>query len=274
MTNLDYLYDKVAKGKPTRDELLEIIDKVGNTNSFGNTSFTTDDLFLKISKSPNCTDDMIKHMYDIQVENYRGEPDYIAKMLDNGSKKLFDKLWGDKNTYGKWIKLWKSKHADSKQLEEFWNDVIKDSKGTDKEWLKNLKHSFFRHPNAPTKILNRQLKNVDSLLNIALNPSLSGKALEAVASFAKVQRYDGVFENLLSNKGLDWKVISKSVDIPEQLKIAFGEGGFLNASFRRKAAILEFFRRKDTPDKALEVMYKITGEEEFLPQAAKDIFIF
>jgi len=273
MTNLDHLYDKVAKGKPTRDELLEIIDIVDNTTSFGNTSFTTDDLFLKISKSPNCTDDIIKFMYDVQVENFRGEPEYMAKMLDNGSKQLFDKLWGDKNTYGKWIKLWSSKHADSKQLEAFWNDVIKDSKGVDKNWLKNLKLSFFRHPNAPTKILNRQLKNKESLLNIALNPNLNGKALEAVCMYARVYKHEGIFENLTRNTSIPWKKIADGVDLKMQIKHMMN-GGILPMSDRRKVAMMDFFLRDDCPDDVKAGVYKLIPDERLLPQAAKDLFLF
>ena len=274
MFDIDHLYDIVSKENPSKDEMYKMIEEVENANSFGSNSFSVDDLFLKMSQSEFADDKFIETMYLSQVENYRGTPEHNSKMLNNGSKQLFDKLWGDENTHGKWIKMWRSTHADTKQLETFWNDFVKAKKGVDKRWFQEIKNAFFRHPNAPTKILNRQLKNKESLLNIAQNPSIGDKALDAVASYAKVQRHDGIFENLLRNKGLSWRMISEAIDMKEQLKIAFGSGGFLSASARRQAAIFEFFRRKDTPESAKEVMYKLTGDEEFLPQTAKDIFLF
>jgi len=272
--DIDHFYDIVKKGNPTRDDMLEMIDWVDNTSSFGNTSFTTDDLFLAIAKTGKMNDHDIKYMYEVQNESFRGEPAHTARMLEQGSKELFDELWGDKNTYGKWNKLWRCTHADEKQLEDFWNEVIKsNNKGVDKQWLEAQKREFFRHPNAPSKILNRQLKNKESLMNIALNPNVSGKALQAVFDYAKVHRHDSIFENITRNMGLDWKTIADGVDLKDQLKSMMGHG-FIALSERRKYAIYDFFRRKDCPDKAKAVFFEITGDEEFAPQAVKDMFIF
>ena len=273
MIDIDHLYDVVSKENPSKEELLKIIDEVDNANSFGNASFSVDDLFLKISDSKYADDTMIEILYKSQVDNYRGTPIHNSKMLNNGSKKLFDKLWGDENTHGKWIKMWRSTHTDTKQLEAFWNDLNKSKKDVDKRWFEEIKLAFFRHPNAPEKILNRQLKNRDSLLNIALNSNLKGKAFEAVCAYAKVQRHDGIFENLTRNMGLDWKTIADGIDLKDQLKSMMGHG-VISLSERRKYAIYDFFRRSDCPDKAKAVFFEITGDEEFAPQAVKDMFLF
>lgn len=273
MTDIDHLYDKVAKGDPNKEELLEIIDIVANSTSFNNSSFSVNDLFLKISNSKHTNDKMIELMYQIQVDGFGATAQQISKLLDNGSKGLFDKIWGDKNTHGKWILLWKSKHTDTKQLEAFWNGVLKNPSGVDKNWIQSVKNAFFRHPNAPTKILNRQLKNKDSLLNLALNPNLSGKAFEAVCMYAKVQRHDGIFENLVRNTGVDWEKIADGIDLKMQIKSMMG-GGIMSMSEKRKEVMMDFFLRPDCPDDVKAGIYKLIPDERLLPQAAKDLFLF
>ncbi len=273
MIDLDYLYDRVTNDNLSIDEFKIIIKDVTNGTSFKNSSFDSTDLYIKIAKDKKCTDELIILMAQSQIDAYRGRE--IHKILNFGTKSAFDSLWDDDNQYGILNKLWRSKHADTKQLETFWKKVIAEKdKNVDARWLLDQKHEFFRHPNAPTKIINRQLKNKDSLLNIALNPAIEGKALDTVASYARVQRHDGIFENLTRNRGLSWKVIAEKIDLKEQLQIAFGDGGFLTASFRRKAAIFEFFRRKDTPEKAKLVMFKLTGDEEWASDDVKEMFLF
>jgi hypothetical protein len=272
--DIDHLYDIVAKGSPTKQELFDMIEAVDHTASFGSPTFTVDDLYLKISQHPHADDKLIEALYQSQVENYRGEPIPTSKILDNGSKKLFDKLWGDENTHGKWIKMWRSTHADSKQLENFWNSAIKkDGKGIDPHWIKSLKNEFFRHPNAPKKILHRQLRNKESLLNLALNPNLDGKAFDAVCDYARVYKHDGIFENLTRNMSLDWKKIANGIDLKMQVRDMMG-GGILSMSDRRKEAMMDFFLRPDCPEDVKGKLFEITGDERLAPQAVKDMFIF
>lgn len=271
MVDIDHLYDRV-KADSSLENLLDIIEIVVSSNSFKEDSFTISDLFVKISEQKECTDKMIETMYQYLVDNYVGRS-HIWKMMNNGSKKLFDKLWGDDNKFGKWQNLWWSEHADSKQLEAFWNATVKDAKGIDKNWLQSLKNSFFRHPNAPKKILHRQLRNKESLLNLALNPSLDGKAFETVCDYARVYKHDGIFENLTRNKSIPWKKIADGVDLKMQVKSMMG-GGIIPMTDRRKVAMMDFFLRPDCPDDVKLGVYKLIPDERLLPDHVKDMFLF
>lgn len=274
MTDLEHLHNRLTDN-PTKETALDIIDIIENSNSYNsnNIRISIGSIFTEIAEMDFADDKLIKRLYTILKENYELNVTSGSNILNNGSKKLFDSIWGNDNKYGKWINIWYSDHADEKQLEDFWNNVIKGAKGVDKNWLSTVKNSFFRHPNAPSKILNRQLKNRESLLNLALNPKLSGKAFQAVCDYAKVQRHDGIFENLTRNKSLKWADIANGIDLIHQLKTVFG-GSVKMASERREFAIVDFIRRDDAPEKAKTLLFEMTGNEEFAPQAVKDMFIF
>lgn len=278
MLDIDHLYDKVAKGNPTRDELLEIIDTVDSTNSFGNSTFSVDDLFLKIAQSDKATDDMIKFMYDIQVENYWGSENHTSRMLDYGSKTLFDKLWGTENKYGKWIKLFRCKHTDADQLQTFYNEVIKaNKKGVSKKWLEENKQMVLSHPNCPEKIQNTNLKNRESMEAIAKIPRPSKKALEAINQWVyypgKLPN-DQIFINFLEYSALPWLEVAKIAELKAHLESEYGKTGLQVVSKQRLLAIFKFCKRPDTPEQVREFLYKHTEDEDFLPQVAKDVFLF
>lgn len=275
MIDIDHLYEVVSNGNPSKKELEDMIDLVANGTSFTNSSFDIDDLYIKISKHKNSNDAMIEKMIYSQFDAYRGEKAWL--IVNSASKSTFDKIWNKTLTSigRRYIKLVHSIHADEEQIEFFWNEIIKKkNKDISKSWISQEKNRILKHPNFPQKIMNRQLKNRESLISIASNPSLKGKAFDAVCDYAKIDRTEQnkIFHNLINNKSIPWKTISEGVDMKDQVRRAFGI--FAEFSDQRMSYILDFFRRVDTPEKAKEVIFQLTKLEEFISNDAKDIFIF
>ena len=273
MIDLDYIFDNVKNNTITKKEAYELVKTIDEGTSFTTSKHTSTDVYIEIAKKiPD--DDLIETMIDSQIENYRSSQ-RIYRLLDLASKSFFDKKWDEavNQPGGYYLKYYKSKHTDGDKLYYLWTHILK-KKTAAKNWKEKLKQGILSHPNCPSKITNRQLRSLDSIHIIALNKNLANnpKALKAVGDYAAVFRHDGIFENLTRNKYVPWDKISEAVDMKNQVQV-FVKGSNL-MSFRRKAAILEFFRREDTPDKAREVMYKITGDDEFLPKEVRDIFIF
>ena len=104
IVDLDLIHQKVTTKKLTNDELLEIIGIIGRATSFKHSEISINGIFNEIAKYDTLTDDIIKYIYEIQDKNAMMDIIITTKILDKGSKKLFDMLWNNPNASGTWGK--------------------------------------------------------------------------------------------------------------------------------------------------------------------------
>ena len=285
IVDLELIHQKVTTKKLTSDELLEIISIIDRATSFKHSEFSINDIFNEIATYDRLTDDIIKYMYDIQYKNAMMNKIITAEILDKGSKKLFDILWNNPNasgTWGKWVNLFKSIHASGEQLQDFY-DAIKQSESetesyqtSKKYWFTTVKWQILKHPNCPEKIQDANLKSLESLEEIAKIPYPSKKALEAIQNrlfYPNHTENDDLFVNFLKHSKLPWIEIAKIAELTKHLKAKFG-GGSNTVSEKRITAIFNFCKRSDTPVEVRNFLYQHTQDNDFLPQVAKDVFLF
>lgn len=285
IVDLDHIHQKVTTKKLTKDELLEIVNIIGRATSFKHSEISVNDIFNEIATYDTLTDDIIKSMYDIQYINAMLDMIITPEILDKGSKKLFDMLWNATNvsgTWGKWVNLFRSIHTSGEQLQDFYDAIEKSESETDsyysskKNWFTTIKWQILKHPNCPEKIQNTNLKSRESLEEIAKIPYPSKKALEAIQDrlfYPDYKENDVIFVNFLKHSKLPWIEIAKIAELTKHLKAKFGDG--LNTiSEERITAIFNFCKRSDTPEEVRNFLYQHTQDNDFLPQVAKDVFLF
>lgn len=274
IVDLDLIHQKVTTKKLTNDELLEIIGIIGRATSFKHSKISINGIFNEIATYDTLTDDIIKSMYDIQDKNAMLGIIITAKILDKGSKKLFDMLWNATNvsgTWGKWVNLFRSIHTSGEQLQDFYDAIEKSESETD-----SLKWQILKHPNCPEKIQNANLKSRESLEEIVKIPYPSKKALEAIQHrlfYPNQTENDVIFVNFLKHSKLPWIEIAKIAELTKHLKAKFGDGSN-TVSEERITAIFNFCKRSDTPAEVRNFLYQHTQDNDFLPQVAKDVFLF
>lgn len=285
IVDLDHIHQKVTTKKLTNDELLEIIGIIGRATSFKHSEISINGIFNKIATYDTLTDDIIKSMYDIQDKNAMLDIIITAKILDKGSKKLFDMLWNATNvsgTWGKWVNLFRSIHTSGEQLQDFYDAIEKSESETDsyysseKDWFTTIKWQILKHPNCPEKIQDTNLKSRESLEEIVKKPYPSKKALEAIQHrlfYPNQTENDVIFVNFLKHSKLPWIEIAKIAELTKHLKAKFGDGSN-TVSAERITAIFNFCKRSDTPGEVRKFLYQHTQDNDFLPQVAKDVFLF
>ena len=285
IVDLDLIHQKVTTKKLTNDELLEIIGIIGRATSFKHSEISINGIFNEIAKYDTLTDDIIKYMYDIQDTNAMLDIIITAEILDKGSKKLFDKLWNATNvsgTWGKWVNLFRSIHTSGEQLQDFYHAIKQSESETEsyqrskKNWFTTIKWQILKHPNCPEKIQNTNLKSLESLEEIAKIPYPSKKALEAIQNrlfYPNHAENDDLFVNFLKHSKLPWLEIAKIAELTKHLKAKFGDGSN-TVSEKRITAIFNFCKRSDTPGEVRNFLYQHTQDNDFLPQVAKDVFLF
>lgn len=282
MNVYDYYFEKVITQKLSKTEMIEILDDIENTSSFGSNSYTAFDIYLEMSKSPNVDEDLIKRLIRMNMGGWGEYVNETYRILDNGgTKRLHAELWEDGIDL-KVIKLWKSKFTSTKQLKEIWSEHLVDREGRiDKNWLKEQRYIFFRHPNAPAGTLMRNAGKEENLIEMAKNPNLIKKPaiFEKICKFAKRHSFtsarsksDEILEALLTNNDLDWKIVAKGIDLVKQLNTAFGKISFF--SDKKKEILFNFCKHPDCPDDLKSKLYELTQDEDFIPKTAKDIFLF
>ncbi len=285
IVDLDLIHQKVTTKKLTNDELLEIIGIIGRATSFKHSEISINGIFNEIATYDTLTDDIIKSMYDIQDINAMLDIIITAEILDKGSKKLFDMLWNATNvsgTWGKWVNLFRSIHTSGEQLQDFY-DAIEQSESetvsyqrSKKNWFESIKWQILAHPNCPEKIQNANLKSLESLEEIVKIPHPSKKALEAIQQrlfYPNQTENDDIFVNFLKHSKLPWIEIAKIAELTKHLKAKFGDGSN-TVSEERITAIFNFCKRSDTPEEVRNFLYQHTQDNDFLPQVAKDVFLF
>ena len=285
IVDLELIHQKVITKKLTNDELLEILSIIDRTTSFKHSEISINDIFNEIATYDTLTDDIIKFMYDIQDINAMLDMIITPEILDKGSKKLFDMLWNATNvsgTWGKWVNLFRSIHTSGEQLQDFYDAIEKSESETDsyyiskKNWFTTIKWQILKHPNCPEKIQNTNLKSLESLEEIAKIPYPSKKALEAIQNrlfYPNHAENDDLFVNFLNHSKLPWLEIAKIAELTKHLKAKFG-GGSNTISEERITAIFNFCKRSDTPEEVRNFLYQHTQDNDFLPQVAKDVFLF
>ena len=133
-----------------------------------------------------------------------------------------------------------------------------------------------KHPNCPEKIQDTNLKSRESLEEIAKIPYPSKKALEAIQNrlfYPNHTENDDLFVNFLNHSKLPWLEIAKIAELTKHLKAKFGDGSN-TVSGERITAIFNFCKRSDTPGEVRKFLYQHTQDNDFLPQVAKDVFLF
>lgn len=282
MNVYDHYYDKVSNEKLSKEQLIQILDQISRLNSFGSNKHTLFELYLKMASEPVADDELIRILVQKNVEGYGGFNNFTHKLLDFGSKKLFDDIW--KNGIGDYetLKYWKSKHADAKQLEEIYKSTFTNKIPPEhKQWAEDEKKEFVKHPNVPDKILAlvKNIRDEALILQMVENPNLTSKPKTFEAICAKLKEFTGwnskvstALEKLLANTSLDWMTVAKGIDLPKQLAKIFSNGNVINKS--TKEAFINFCKHKDSTENIKTYMYGKTGDEAFLPQSAKDIFLF
>ena len=285
IVDLELIHQKVITKKLTNDELLEIIGIIGRATSFKHSEISINGIFNEIAKYDTLTDDIIKYMYDIQDTNAMLDIIITAEILDKGSKKLFDKLWNATNvsgTWGKWVNLFRSIHTSGEQLQDFYDAIEQSESETEsyqtskKNWFETIKWQILKHPNCPEKIQNANLKSLESLEEIVKIPHPSKKALEAIQQrlfYPNQTENDDIFVNFLKHSKLPWIEIAKIAELTKHLKAKFGDGSN-TVSEERITAIFNFCKRSDTPEEVRNFLYQYTQDNDFLPQVAKDVFLF
>lgn len=285
IVDLDLIHQKVTTKKLTNDELLEIIGIIGRATSFKHSKISINGIFNEIATYDTLTDDIIKSMYEVQDINAMLDIIITAEILDKGSKKLFDMLWNATNvsgTWGKWVNLFRSIHTSGEQLQDFYDAIEKSESETEsyqtskKNWFETIKWQILKHPNCPEKIQDANLKSLESLEEIAKIPYPSKKALEAIQYrlfYPNQTENDDIFVNFLKHSKLPWIEIAKIAELTNHLKAKFGDGSN-TVSEKRITAIFNFCKRSDTPEEVRNFLYQHTQDNDFLPQVAKDVFLF
>jgi len=274
MIDIDKIVDEVTQNDLTLDTLKKIVELIHNGTSFKNSKNTSLDLYILMSTQKNANAALIYKMVSSQLESYR--PQGVFRILDNSNKTTFDKIWKkfvpSDNIYQS-LNLFKSQFTDESQLVQVWNNYIK---GATKAALRNgmgsIKADILSHNNCPHSIMNRQLKNSESLMAIARSANISDKAFKTVCDYAMVDRStnNAIFSNLLRNKSISWDKISDGVEMKRLVKEAYVDK---TSTAQKKAYINVFFRRTDAPDTARYTMYKLTDDITFLPQEICDLFL-
>ena len=292
MNVFDHYYDKVSKEELSKEQLLDIVNQLLKLNSFGSNQKSALDLGIKMSQSKNSDDDVIRKL--LEVSQIRvGYANFVYRILDNGSKSLFDDVW--KNGIGDGpLHFWKCKFADEKQLTEIYKEYFgKRDNDVHGQWLADEKNAFFKHPNAPDKLLSRKGNTNDqaALIQMASNPNITEKPKVFEIICDQIKTFRGFNTNvekmivaLLGNTSLDWMKVAKGIELPKQLDRIFGKKTDSTSlsdvtlksvvASKVKTAYIEFCKRDECPDNVKAYMYGVTGDESFLPQAAKDVFLF
>lgn len=277
MINLGDIYIRIENDNLSREEMLEIAKTIDKQTSFEHSVFTPSDVYILMAETGKLTPADIKVLYNSQVNNFNVNPKEMGALLDQGTKALFDEIWdssGDK--FGAWNYLYKCKFTDSNQLEQLWTSRSNKTHTKSKQWLDELKKSILSHTNSPVKLQNRNLRDKESLIQIAKSSNIGKKALEAISSYAQHEInviYDELIITLLNNDSLDWVTIANTINLKKHLD-TMSTDSILNVSKKRQIAIFKFCKKPNASDKAKLILYNITKDTSFLPQTAKDIFLF
>lgn len=292
MNVYDHYYDKVSNEELSKGQLLGIVNQLLKLNSFGSNQKTALDLGIKMSQSKNSDDDVIRKLLELSAIRV-GYATFVYRILDNGSKALFDDIW--KNGIGSGpLHYWKCKFADEKQLTEIYKEYFgKKDNDVHGQWLADEKNDFLKHPNAPDKLLSRvgNLRDHKSLVVMASNPNITEKSKAFDEICYQIKSFRGfntlteqMIVALLSNEKLDWLKVARGIELPKQLDRIFGKktdstnitDGVLKSvvTIKVKNAYIDFCKQTECPENVKNYMYGVTGDEGFLPQAAKDVFLF
>jgi hypothetical protein len=279
----DDCYEKLKNPSISHVELEELVKTIKNTPThlIGTSIHTPWEIYLKISEEKNCTDDIIRELANINLEKFLiiyGNDTY--KLFDNGSKELFDDVWENGLARGLPFKFWKSKHTSPKQLEEIYSSLIpKNNPQVDKSWLERQRADFFKHPNAPEKILLKNIKSDKNLIMMASNPGLlkMPKIFEAVCDKAKDWKIrtldtDDLVEALLTNHNLEWRVVANGIELGKLLTRVLSSQSMM--SNFRIATILNFCKNPNCPDDIKKLLYNKTKNVDFLPEKVKNLIFF
>ena len=295
MNVFDHYYDRVENNKLSKEQLIEIVDQISRLNSFGSNKKSAFDLYLLMSQQSVADDELIRRLVEANVDGSVGYVNFTYRIMDNGSEQLFNDFWNNGVGRYKNFKAWKCKYASEKQLTEIYQEYFGSKKSPDVhgQWLADEKNDFFKHPNAPDKLLARvgNLRDDAALVQMVQSPTIDKKPKTFEYICDKFKTWTGfntkvetMVIELLTNDSLDWMTVAKGIELPKQLGKVFGKkvdsDPLAIATFKDivskkiKEAFIHFCKRKESPENVKNYMYVVTGDEEFFPQSAKDVFLF
>ncbi len=260
------------------EKLKQILAQLEKAKADSGTKRNAFELYLKMSENKNADDDLIMQLVGKNLYLTGGLNEETYRILDNGSKALFDDLWMN-GPYEFTEKFWRSKHADAKQLTEVFKDYFeKTALPSEINKQSRLLKIFLQHPNVPDDILSRH-SNVDAnMIAMASNPNIVSKkkTFDEICKSIKTRTvFNGnmneLLEALLTNKAISWDKLAESINLEDNLIAGLGEEPPFE---ERTRIILEFCKRPECPDNIREYIYERTRDTDFLPQIAKDIFLF
>lgn len=279
----DFYYKKLeTEDNISPEKLHDIYSYIEKAQPGMNSKYDFFDVFTKISENRSCDDELIKKMFGFTIRSSMyHEKAYL--LLDNGSKTLFDDIWAN-GPYEYNEKIWKSKHADENQLEHFYREFIEDATLPSlKKRNASLMKEFVKHPNVPDSVLSEVAISYEDLVLLASNPNIASKPamFKRICKFSQTHNYvdnnpDKILEAFLKNTGFTWKQMAEAIDLEEQLNLIFNAkiAVIKKTTDKRIKLIFDFCRSDECPDEIRKQIYAETKEDDFLPQAAKDIFMF
>lgn len=270
MLDFDKILAELTYREFTKEEFSDLLKTILDSNSNLVTKTDKFKVYEKIAQHSLCTEQMILDMVKNLQHSHTNSSD-VSKLADYLSQDTFDELWdsNEMQQHNVYLTLVHSKHTTSEQLKMVYDKHVKSkNKTVSHKWQKDLKSSILSHPNCPSSILIPNAKGVDNAKDMASNPNLPDNVLKIIG---KLSLHDATLLRLImENLSLDWTKIAYAVEMGIQLQ-RLRDG---NMHPQTKQILIDFFKRDDATEKGRATMFKLTGDEFFLPQSAKDIFLF
>lgn len=272
----DFYYNKLENEEVSTEKLKLILTELDNVQPDFNSKHNLFDLYLKMSENKNADDDLIMQLVGKNLYLTGGLNEETYRILDNGSKVLFDDLWNN-GPYEFTEKFWRSKHTDEKQLMDVYLEQFSSPLPSNMTKQSRLYKIFLKHPNVPDNLMFKATQLDSYLITMASNPNIASKK-KTFDFICKNIRENGPFdanqtdllETLTKNKDIPWDIIATGINLEDKLISGLNE----DPPSRRVQILLDFCKRRDCPDNIREYIYERTRDTEFLPQVAKDIFLF
>lgn len=254
----DWCYEKVINDNPSKNELLDMCSKLLKAGKFNVGNNTEKLIFVleQMSKSKHADDDVIEQIAKVNLKEYQTYDDVNLThlILNNGSKKLFDKIWDcglvDRMPHHFWL----SKHTSESQLEFIYASFSGYKEIYD---IVQSKRIFFQQPNVPEHLM---LKEEQFFSQMAENPNLENKEIifNKICDICKgldinsKKEHQIIFYKLLHNDNINVKTLIEKINLHEYMR-KLSSGGMVGDYCLE--GISHFCKRKDCPKKISVVMY-------------------
>lgn len=279
MINIDELYKQVGNPNITKDEIVKIIDTIENGTSFDNTYHNELKLFVKIASLPLSDPKLVARMFHVLKLVYTiTETDFsrCAQLLDYGSKEEFDKIWYQDTRQHQ---ILDSKWCYGNQLQEFYNTNVISKKSGSKgiTLVKTITSRILTNPNCPDDIYMDAIKKMgDYYMPIIITKtSLPERVLAEIKHYISYSDNSGtLFRTFVTMSKLPWKKISEVITFDYFFIADNYHKTIYRLGTTRLPAFEEFCQRDDCPQEVKLKLFEWTNNVNFLPNEARDIFVF